>query len=113
MSRRKRRPPAKPHGRAKPAAGFGVQGLQENSRKPIQGKPASRRFAGLWLLLAAVVIVAGAILVLTLIRPGRGTPVKRDSRMNVVLITMDTTRADHVGCYGYAKATTPNLDALA
>jgi len=32
---------------------------------------------------------------------------------NVLLITLDTTRADHVGCYGYGRDTTPNLDALA
>ncbi|MHB8655868.1 MAG: sulfatase-like hydrolase/transferase [Terriglobia bacterium] len=32
---------------------------------------------------------------------------------NVVLITIDTLRADHVGCYGYRKSHTPNLDALA
>jgi arylsulfatase A-like enzyme len=31
----------------------------------------------------------------------------------VVLITLDTTRADRLGCYGYEKAATPNLDALA
>jgi arylsulfatase A-like enzyme/tetratricopeptide (TPR) repeat protein len=32
---------------------------------------------------------------------------------NVVLITLDTTRADHLGCYGDAEARTPHLDALA
>jgi choline-sulfatase len=32
---------------------------------------------------------------------------------NLVLITMDTTRADHLGCYGDAAAATPSLDALA
>src|SRR3954470_6923013 len=32
---------------------------------------------------------------------------------NVVLISMDTTRPDHLGCYGYRKKTSPNLDALA
>ena len=32
---------------------------------------------------------------------------------NVLLITLDTTRADHIGCYGYADAHTPTLDALA
>src|SRR4051794_7621819 len=32
---------------------------------------------------------------------------------NVVLITIDTLRADHVGAYGYAAAKTPTLDALA
>ncbi len=31
----------------------------------------------------------------------------------VVLITMDTTRADYLSCYGYPQKTTPNLDALA
>jgi arylsulfatase A-like enzyme/cytochrome c-type biogenesis protein CcmH/NrfG len=32
---------------------------------------------------------------------------------NVILITMDTTRADHIACYGYPDVKTPNLDALA
>ncbi len=31
---------------------------------------------------------------------------------NVLLITLDTTRADRIGCYGYGKARTPNLDRL-
>jgi choline-sulfatase len=32
---------------------------------------------------------------------------------SLVLITLDTTRADHLGCYGWPYARTPNLDALA
>jgi arylsulfatase A-like enzyme/Tfp pilus assembly protein PilF len=32
---------------------------------------------------------------------------------NVLLITLDTMRADRIGAYGYAGARTPNLDALA
>ena len=32
---------------------------------------------------------------------------------NVILITLDTTRADHIACYGYPGVKTPNLDALA
>ncbi len=32
---------------------------------------------------------------------------------NIVLISMDTLRADHVGAYGYKRPTTPNIDALA
>src|SRR5258708_39686409 len=32
---------------------------------------------------------------------------------NVVVITIDTLRADHVGAYGYAGARTPTLDRLA
>ena len=34
-------------------------------------------------------------------------------RPNVLLVTLDTTRADHLGTYGYAGASTPNLDRLA
>ncbi len=32
---------------------------------------------------------------------------------NLVLITIDTLRADHLGCYGDERARTPNIDALA
>lgn len=32
---------------------------------------------------------------------------------NLLLVTLDTTRADRLGCYGYAKAATPALDRLA
>jgi arylsulfatase A-like enzyme len=35
------------------------------------------------------------------------------SRPNIILITIDTLRADHVGAYGYADAATPTLDLLA
>jgi len=32
---------------------------------------------------------------------------------NLLLITLDTTRADRLGCYGYEQAETPTIDALA
>lgn len=32
---------------------------------------------------------------------------------DVVLVTVDCLRSDHVGCYGYDRPTTPNLDELA
>jgi arylsulfatase A-like enzyme len=32
---------------------------------------------------------------------------------NIILIVMDTLRADRMSCYGYPKPTTPHLDALA
>lgn len=34
-------------------------------------------------------------------------------RPNVLLITLDTTRADRIGCYGYTPARTTAIDALA
>ena len=72
-------------------------------------------------VLAGALLLAGAAGVWWLRRPptdareivrrawaGRGVP-----KPNVVLVTLDTTRADHLGCYGYAGARTPNLDAIA
>src|SRR5262245_22554501 len=35
------------------------------------------------------------------------------SRPNVLLVTIDTLRADHVGSYGYHDASTQTIDALA
>jgi len=35
------------------------------------------------------------------------------TRPNILLITLDTTRADHLGAYGNRRARTPNLDRLA
>lgn len=32
---------------------------------------------------------------------------------NLVLVTIDTCRADHLSCYGYPRKTTPSIDALA
>ena len=32
---------------------------------------------------------------------------------NLLIITLDTTRDDHIGAYGYEKAITPNIDELA
>jgi arylsulfatase A-like enzyme len=34
-------------------------------------------------------------------------------RPNVLLVSLDTLRADRLGCYGYARGTSPNLDRLA
>jgi arylsulfatase A-like enzyme/Flp pilus assembly protein TadD len=42
----------------------------------------------------------------------RAAPAPPPAR-NLVLVTIDTLRADHVGAYGYARARTPTLDRLA
>ncbi len=34
-------------------------------------------------------------------------------RPNIILVMVDTLRADHLGCYGYGRDTSPNLDAFA
>ena len=41
------------------------------------------------------------------------TQLQKSIPPDIFLITIDTLRADHVHCYGYAKGSTPALDALA
>jgi choline-sulfatase len=43
----------------------------------------------------------------------RGPRAAPAERQNVLLVTIDTLRADRLGSYGYAAASTPTLDALA
>jgi arylsulfatase A-like enzyme len=38
---------------------------------------------------------------------------KTGTKPNVIFIIVDTLRADHVGCCGYKRDTTPNIDGLA
>jgi len=72
------------------------------------GHPVAR--FGIRRSLAAGALVLGAALA-TLLPAGcrKGRPAIR----NVVLISLDTTRADHLGCYGATTGATPHLDALA
>jgi len=37
---------------------------------------------------------------------------KSPERPNIILISADTLRADHLGCYGYPRSTSPNLDKI-
>lgn len=36
-----------------------------------------------------------------------------DTRPNVILLLVDTVNADHLGCYGYYRNTSPSIDSLA
>ena len=40
-------------------------------------------------------------------------PVRAERPFNLVLISIDTLRADHLSAYGYARPTSPRIDALA
>jgi len=44
---------------------------------------------------------------------GAGSSQVQKTHSNVILITIDTVRADHVGCYGAKNVETPTLDSLA
>ena len=56
--------------------------------------------------------LTAALALLALLAAG-ATGCGRRAPANVLLITMDTTRADHLGCYGFTLARTPSLDRLA
>jgi arylsulfatase A-like enzyme/Flp pilus assembly protein TadD len=43
----------------------------------------------------------------------RSSSSRRRPRHNVVLISIDTCRADHLSCYSHFRRTTPNIDAVA
>jgi len=75
----------------------------KNSATVARSKPVARPFPFRWLGLAAVValLAAGGWWFL---RPQPAGP--------VILISIDTLRADHLAAYGYTKGRTPNIDAL-
>jgi arylsulfatase A-like enzyme/Flp pilus assembly protein TadD len=56
-------------------------------------------------------VVLVGLLFFIILRPK--SEVQRADSLNVIIITLDTLRADRVACYGYDKAKTPRLDELA
>ncbi|HSD27636.1 MAG TPA: sulfatase-like hydrolase/transferase [Vicinamibacteria bacterium] len=72
--------------------------------------PAPRPRRGAWIGLGAVALLGAATLLVLRQRPA---PLAPRPALNVLLVTLDTTRADRLGCYGYAPARTPHLDRLA
>ncbi len=71
-------------------------------------------------VMAAVVISLGAFAlgeakqpIQREIFPSKIGGARNDNPFDVILIVLDTVRADHVGVYGYQRETTPSVDALA
>jgi arylsulfatase A-like enzyme/Tfp pilus assembly protein PilF len=55
----------------------------------------------------AIIAVAAAVIAVILVL-GQGP-----GRYNVLLVSIDTLRPDHLGCYGHKNIDTPNIDGLA
>jgi arylsulfatase A-like enzyme len=62
--------------------------------------------------LKMLVGVAG-VLVITVVATAIGEPVVTAGSPNILLISIDSLRRDHVSAYGYKRPTTPQIDALA
>ncbi|MFQ5411876.1 MAG: sulfatase, partial [Phycisphaerae bacterium] len=45
--------------------------------------------------------------------PSAAAEIKGEAGMNVLFVSVDTTRADSIGCYGHPVVKTPNIDRLA
>jgi hypothetical protein len=61
-------------------------------------------------MLKRIPLVVFATTLVAIVLPA---PLAQQQRPNVLLVTLDTVRADRIGAYGYKLAETPNLDRLA
>ncbi len=74
----------------------------------------SRRMVAVVLVVVGTLIVAGVAVMSISKRAGKNTGLRVErGRHSVLLITIDTTRADHLGPYGAENIETPTLDTLA
>ena len=66
-------------------------------------------------LLGLVLVLAGSVFAGDWIKERRqaGRPLPPPDSPNVLLIVLDTVRADHLSLYGYDRPTTPNLERFA
>ncbi|HJS59707.1 MAG TPA: sulfatase-like hydrolase/transferase [Vicinamibacteria bacterium] len=67
----------------------------------------------LWLLLLVLAVMSAAGAILIARRPALRPAWLGGAPRNLLIVTLDTLRADHVGSYGYVAARTPRLDGLA
>ena len=68
---------------------------------------AMRSSIGRWTVFPGIFLLAIALVV------GCNSDESASGPPNVILIVIDTLRADHLGCYGYPLDTSPNIDAFA
>jgi len=70
-----------------------------------------KKLSGVTLLLIVLVLLAVIASIWFFFHSNLGFGAK--SARHIILISIDTLRADRLGCYGYPNKTSPNLDALA
>jgi arylsulfatase A-like enzyme/Tfp pilus assembly protein PilF len=83
--------------------------------------PVARRARPIWILPVLLLLAAVGALVMAHRPPRTDAEARRaiarrrpaPTDLNVVVITLDTTRADRLGCYGFPGVETPEIDRLA
>ncbi len=74
------------------------------------------KISGVWKRVSRVMVVAFLLPFAAAVGIHLGTKDasvnKGEGKPNVILIVVDTLRADHLGCYGYHRPTSPNIDAM-
>jgi len=88
----------------------------ENKEQPKKGEAqasgkAKKTRISPWIIVGLILLLAGLGALIWFRSPS--LDLKTAPSYNLLLITLDTTRADHLGCYGNKQARTPNLDRLA
>jgi arylsulfatase A-like enzyme len=94
--------------------------VRQGTRERVRGRSAAT-----WSGLGPAAALAVGTLTAALAAAGCRSPVSKAGQatpppvptagngVNVLLVTIDTLRADHLGAYGYFRDTSPHLDALA
>jgi len=73
----------------------------------------NRRTVQIGILLAAMLAVAGCTYWFFFASGDRDSGKDVPEFRNIMLISIDTCRADHLSCYGFDQKTTPHIDAVA
>lgn len=61
----------------------------------------------------AIFLLLFVLVIILAIRYSRRSGYHQKAIRNILLISIDTCRADYLSCYGYKRKTTPNIDKLA
>jgi arylsulfatase A-like enzyme/tetratricopeptide (TPR) repeat protein len=91
---------------------------KDKKQKEALNKPAPKKktFPFVLLLILGTLIICGFLVFKFVFKPEASLKdfwkKQGVDKPNVLLITLDTTRADHLPLYGYAAVSTPNLDDL-
>lgn len=90
--------------------------MSEPEHAPPAKPPVGQRRGGIWSILSVMLVTAIVVVGYQkyFSKPAEPDPTpKGNPPKHLILISIDTLRADHLGAYGYKRPISPNIDALA